>query len=90
MGRKRKQSTEDPGSSKKPKLAVKKGGSKGGKAPKSQTSKSQPQASTSTGSGGATGPDPINNLVTWLSSPQKWQSNLPNNHGKPFSADPQV
>ena len=74
MAPKRKRTSTDTGSKpKKPKTGAKPkpGSSKGGK-PKSQVDKNK----------GASEPDPIENPVTWKSSPTKWKENLPDNHGR--------
>ena len=84
---KRKRDSQESGGSKKSKVEPKKGGSKGGKPkpqPKSKGSKLPPQPQPSTSSGGATEPDPINNPITWPSSPRKWKRILPDNHGMFF------
>ena len=80
MAPKRKRSSTGTGSKpKKPKPGSSKGGkpkpggSKGGKP------KPQPEVDKNKG---ASEPDPIENPVTWKSSPTKWKENLPDNHGK--------
>ena len=83
-------STGDDGSRKKaktggkPKPKPKPGGSKGGKGGKPKPKpKPKPQVDRNKG---ASEPDPIDDPVTWQSSPSKWRQNLSDNHGKRLSA----